>query len=51
MIQREVLLPSELKVVSEEGNKGVYEIENLYPGYGHTIGNSLRRVILSSIPG
>lgn len=30
---------------------GVYEIEGLYPGYGHTLGNSLRRIILSSIPG
>ena len=30
---------------------GVYEIEGLYPGYGHTLGNSLRRIILSSLPG
>jgi DNA-directed RNA polymerase subunit alpha len=30
---------------------GVYEIDGLYPGYGHTLGNSLRRIILSSIPG
>lgn len=30
---------------------GVFEIDGLYPGYGHTLGNSLRRVILSSIPG
>ncbi len=37
--------------LSEEGNKGTYEIDKLYPGYGHTLGNSLRRVILSSIPG
>ncbi len=26
-------------------------IEPLFPGYGHTLGNSLRRVLLSSIPG
>lgn len=46
-----VALPSKPKPVREEGNLGVYEIEGLYPGYGHTLGNSLRRIILSSIPG
>ncbi len=30
---------------------GIYEIDGLYPGYGHTLGNSLRRIILSSIQG
>lgn len=28
-----------------------YVIEPLYRGYGHTVGNALRRVLLSSIPG
>lgn len=46
-----ILLPSKPKVVSEEGVSGVYEIDGLYPGYGHTLGNSLRRIILSSLPG
>jgi len=46
-----ILLPSKPKIISEEGTVGVYEIEGLYPGYGHTLGNSLRRIILSSIPG
>lgn len=46
-----IQLPSKPRIVSEEGNAGVYEIDNLYPGYGHTLGNSLRRIILSSIPG
>jgi len=46
-----VLLPSKPKIVSEEGFAGVYEIDVLYPGYGHTLGNSLRRIILSSLPG
>jgi DNA-directed RNA polymerase subunit alpha len=40
-----------MKVISEEGDRGVYEIEGLYPGYGHTLGNSLRRILLSSLPG
>ena len=44
-------LPSKPRVVSEEGESGVFEIDGLYPGYGHTLGNSLRRIILSSLPG
>lgn len=47
-----ILLPSKPKMVSIEGNyRGVFEIDGLYPGYGHTLGNSLRRIILSSLPG
>lgn len=46
-----IILPSKPKIVTEEEFKGVYEIEGLYPGYGHTLGNSLRRIILSSLPG
>lgn len=46
-----ILLPSKPKIISEEGLTGVYEIEGLYPGYGHTLGNSLRRIVLSSLPG
>ncbi|MEN9852439.1 MAG: hypothetical protein RI996_382, partial [Candidatus Parcubacteria bacterium] len=46
-----IILPSKPRIVSEDGNKGTYEIDNLYPGYGHTLGNSLRRIILSSLPG
>ncbi len=46
-----ILLPSKPKIISEEDFEGVYEIDGLYPGYGHTLGNSLRRIILSSIPG
>src|SRR3989344_79231 len=46
-----IILPSKPKVISEKDNTGVYEIENLYPGYGYTLGNSLRRIILSSLPG
>lgn len=49
--QNNIALPSKPKVISEEGFKGVYEIDGLYPGYGHTLGNSLRRIILSSLPG
>ncbi len=46
-----ISLPSQPKVILEEGNKAIFEIEGLYPGYGQTIGNSLRRVLLSSLKG
>ncbi|MDB5195259.1 MAG: DNA-directed polymerase subunit alpha [Parcubacteria group bacterium] len=46
-----ITLPSKPRVVSEEGLQGIYEIDSLYPGYGHTLGNSLRRIILSSLTG
>ncbi len=46
-----ITLPSKPRIVSEEGVQGIYEIDSLYPGYGHTLGNSLRRIILSSLPG
>ncbi len=51
MIDYNIILPSKPRVVKEEENKGIYEIDGLYPGYGHTLGNSLRRIILSSLPG
>ncbi|HVS79775.1 MAG TPA: DNA-directed RNA polymerase subunit alpha [Candidatus Paceibacterota bacterium] len=46
-----IVLPSKPKIVSEDSFSGVYEIDGLHPGYGNTLGNSLRRVILSSLPG
>ena len=46
-----IILPSKPKIIKEDDFSGVYEIDGLYPGYGHTLGNSLRRIILSSLPG
>lgn len=43
--------PQAPRLVSEEGNKASFVIEGLYPGYGVTLANALRRVILSSLPG
>lgn len=37
--------------VSEDGKHGTFVIEPLERGYGITLGNSLRRVLLSSLPG
>lgn len=51
MSEYKIVMPSKPRVVVEEGNKGVFEIDGLSPGYGHTLGNSLRRIILSSLPG
>jgi DNA-directed RNA polymerase subunit alpha len=46
-----IALPSKPRVVSESERSGTYEIDGLYPGYGYTLGNSLRRIIHSSLPG
>lgn len=37
--------------LSEDGKHGTFVIEPLERGYGTTLGNSLRRVLLSSLPG
>lgn len=41
----------EIKLVKEDGNKAIFVIEPFYPGYGTTVGNALRRVLLTSLPG
>ena len=38
-------------VASDDGKYGKYVIEPLERGYGTTLGNSLRRILLSSLPG
>ena len=37
--------------LSEDGKSGTFTVEPLERGYGTTLGNSLRRVLLSSLPG
>lgn len=51
MTDYHIALPSKPRIVSESERSGTYEIDGLYPGYGNTLGNSLRRIILSSLPG
>lgn len=41
----------ELKKIKSEGNRASFAVEPLYSGYGMTLGNSLRRVLLSSLSG
>ena len=43
--------PDEVVMISEEDNQGTFEFRPLEPGYGLTVGNALRRVLLSSLEG
>jgi len=43
--------PTVEAVDDEDGNIAKFAVSPLEPGFGHTIGNSLRRTLLSSIPG
>lgn len=45
------LKPRTVRVQSEPGNKARVIIEPFERGFGHTLGNALRRVLLSSMPG
>jgi DNA-directed RNA polymerase subunit alpha len=47
-----ILLPSKINVKKgDHANHNYIEISPCYFGYGHTLGNALRRVLLSSLPG
>lgn len=46
-----IQLPDAVKVVTKDGDRAVFEIGPLMPGYGATIANPLRRVMLSSLEG
>lgn len=41
----------QIKTMEKIGNNGLFVIEPLSPGYGLTLGNSLRRVLFSSLTG
>ena len=43
--------PDEVIMINEDGHKGSFEFRPLEPGYGLTVGNALRRVLLSSLEG
>lgn len=47
----DLLRPNSVNVSSVGFNKSKIVIEPLERGFGHTLGNALRRIILSSIPG
>ena len=46
-----ISLPTKLEIQDAKGNMTTATLEPCYPGYGVTLGNSLRRVLLSSIEG
>jgi len=46
-----ISLPLPPKVIQKKKNQAVFEVEALYPGYGVTVGNALRRVLMSSLQG
>ncbi|OGZ65894.1 MAG: DNA-directed RNA polymerase subunit alpha [Candidatus Staskawiczbacteria bacterium RIFCSPHIGHO2_02_FULL_43_16] len=46
-----ISLPSAPKVTQKEPHRALFEVSGLYPGYGVTVGNALRRVLLSSLEG
>lgn len=47
----EITLPTDLKVKNKEENEATIVVAGCYPGYGITLANSLRRVLLSSLKG
>jgi DNA-directed RNA polymerase subunit alpha len=51
MHANDLVVPSRPRIISSTNTEGVFEIDGLYPGYGITIGNVLRRILLSSLPG
>jgi len=46
-----IQIPEEIKVIAKESHRATFEISPLTPGYGATIANPLRRVLLSSLEG
>ena len=48
---QQITLPERPIVAKQEDNYAVFEVKACYPGYGMTLGNALRRVLLSSLQG
>lgn len=48
---RDFQLPDRIKWIKEEKNYGKFICEPFERGYGHTVGNSLRRILLASMEG
>ena len=47
----EFLTPQAIKVEAASGTSAKVILEPLERGFGHTLGNALRRILLSSLPG
>ena len=51
MIELETTPAPRIEEAESEGNLSVFEVNPLADGYGVTLGNALRRVLLSSLEG
>lgn len=50
-MNQKIDLPLKPKIIEQRNNQALFEIAPCYPGYGTTLGNALRRVLLSSVGG
>jgi len=50
-MEHKIPLPQKAKIIKKDDNRAVFEIDGCYPGYGMTLGNAFRRILLSSLPG
>jgi len=50
-MEQKISLPQKPKIIKKQENRAIFEIDGCYPGYGMTLGNAFRRVLLSSLPG
>lgn len=46
-----ISLPQSIKIIEKKKNFARFQIEGLWPGYGVTVGNAMRRVLISSLEG
>jgi DNA-directed RNA polymerase subunit alpha len=46
-----IYIPENIEITDEGPNSATFDIHPYHPGYGPTVGNGLRRVLLSSLPG
>lgn len=46
----QINLPN-IKIEEKAGNRSVFVVEPFFPGYGTTVGNAMRRILLGSLPG
>lgn len=50
-MKQKIQTPNKPQIISQKNNQAVFEIAPCYPGYGVTLGNAFRRVLLSSLSG
>lgn len=50
-MNQKITLPLKPKIIHQKDHQALFEIAPCYPGYGVTLGNALRRVLLSSLTG